>query len=411
MKHVAIIGAGPIGLDAALAAHALGLTFTVFEAGSEVGEHVRAWAHVPLFSPWSMNVSLRMREAVREGAGTRLPDGPGCPNGEQLYSELLKPIASLPIMQGRVRFGSRVAAVSREGLLKDDEIGTGRRAEHRFRLLIEESELDRVEYADIVVDCSGSWSNPNPLGDGGIPAVGERRAGHLITRTIPDFVQDLSWAGKSILLVGGGHSAQTAAAGLAEVFAQNPSTQVIWALRRTDPEFAVLADDALPERARLGAAANLLLRGACEGVAVLAGYGVHGVALDGDRARVTLRGVGGDMTDVVVDRIISLTGAVGDHSIYRQLQVHECYATSGPMKLAAALLGDTSADCLAQESHGVDVLKSPEPNFYLLGAKSYGRNSAFLLRIGYDQVTEVFDDIALQIQDGAVHSTKETGVE
>jgi hypothetical protein len=116
------------------------------------------------------------------------------------------------------------------------------------------------------------------------------------------------------------------------------------------------------------------------------------------------------MTDVVVDRVISLTGAVGDHSIYRQLQVHECYATSGPMKLAAALLGDTSADCLVQESHGVDVLKSPEPNFYLLGAKSYGRNSAFLLRIGYDQVTEVFDDIDLQIQDGAVHSTKEAGV-
>jgi hypothetical protein len=35
------------------------------------------------------------------------------------------------------------------------------------------------------------------------------------------------------------------------------------------------------------------------------------------------------------------------------------------------------------------VLRNPEPNFFLLGAKSYGRNSQFLMRTGYDQVNEV----------------------
>ena len=73
---------------------------------------------------------------------------------------------------------------------------------------------------------------------------------------------------------------------------------------------------------------------------------------------------------------------------------HECYATSGPMKLAAALLGSDAADCLAQESHGVDTLKNPEPNFFLLGDKSYGRNNTFLLRVGWQQVEEVFEELS-----------------
>ena len=92
----------------------------------------------------------------------------------------------------------------------------------------------------------------------------------------------------------------------------------------------------------------------------------------------------------MVDRIIALTGYVGDHTIYRQLQVHECWATSSPMKLSAALLASSSADCLAQTSQGADALRNPGPDFFILGAKSYGRNSTFLMRVGWQQVDEVF---------------------
>jgi hypothetical protein len=64
------------------------------------------------------------------------------------------------------------------------------------------------------------------------------------------------------------------------------------------------------------------------------------------------------------------------------------------MKLAAALLGGDSADCLAQESRGVDTLRNPEPNFFLLGDKSYGRNNTFLLRVGWQQVDDVFRELS-----------------
>lgn len=60
------------------------------------------------------------------------------------------------------------------------------------------------------------------------------------------------------------------------------------------------------------------------------------------------------------------------------------------MKLAATLLKDGGGDCLDQKSHGPQTLVTPEPNFYLLGAKSYGRNSKFLLATGLAQIRELF---------------------
>ena len=55
-----------------------------------------------------------------------------------------------------------------------------------------------------------------------------------------------------------------------------------------------------------------------------------------------------------------------------ELQIHYCYATEGPIKLAAALMssGGGGGDCLAQVSHGSDSLKNPEPGFYIIGVSS-----------------------------------------
>ena len=128
-----------------------------------------------------------------------------------------------------------------------------------------------------------------------------------------------------------------------------------------------------------------------EGVVVRLGRSVETLLRCSDGIEVTLRSApDGAMEKLVVDRIIALTGSVGDHTLYRQLQVHECWATSGPMKLAAALLVSSAVDCLAQTSHGSDTLRNPEPGFFILGEKSYGRNSTYLMRVGWQQVDEVF---------------------
>jgi hypothetical protein len=99
---------------------------------------------------------------------------------------------------------------------------------------------------------------------------------------------------------------------------------------------------------------------------------------------------GGKSRTWEVERIIANVGYTPDTNLYRELQVHECYASLGPMRLAAALAKQASADCLAINARGPDLLRNPEPNFFILGAKSYGRNSNFLLRSGFEQVRDVF---------------------
>ena len=167
-----------------------------------------------------------------------------------------------------------------------------------------------------------------------------------------------------------------------------------------------IADDSLPERDRLAEQANNIALDPTSAVEWLPAHVVYDTR-GGRRPRernmvkalmddpspvtVTLESLrDGKREEIVVDQIIANTGYRPDRTLYEELQVHECYATQGPMKLAAKLLGETSADCLDQTSHGAEVLRNPEPNFYILGMKSYGRNSNFLIQIGLQQIVDVF---------------------
>jgi cation diffusion facilitator CzcD-associated flavoprotein CzcO len=393
--HVAILGAGPTGLEAALAAAQEGYPFTVYEASDAAAGHVRAWGHVRLFTSWSMNASPRLRAALA-AAGREVPDGDGCPTGAELAERLLLPAAELPAVAAGLRLGTRVLAVGREGLLKHEEIASAERARRRFRLLLGDGDgREWVEHADVVIDATGSYGRPNSLGDGGIPAPGERALGDAVARAVPDLPREAAaWAGRTVLLVGAGHSAQTAARDLAELARQAPGTRVVWALRRREPAWGSPPGDPLPERARLAAAAAELAAGAAPAVEAWRGVTVEALApAASGGVEVTLRNGGGGER-LVVDQVLALTGSVGDHALYRELQVHECYASGAPMKLAAALFGAGGGDCLAQTSHGAQTLTNPEPGFFILGAKSYGRNTTFLMRVGWQQVAEVFGLLA-----------------
>jgi len=391
MPRIAILGAGPIGLEAALAAAQRGADFVVYEAAEQVGGHVRSWGHVRTFTPWSMNISPRVR-----GVLPQAPDGDALPTGAQLAGELLDPIAALPQLAGRIRLGTRVLAVGREGLLKHEAIGDPRRAKRPFRLLHRRPDgSEAIDHADIVIDATGTYGNPNRLGDGGIDAVNERAFEDRIVRTLPALEQQAeAWAGRTILLTGSGHSAQTAARRLAAFARDAPGTRVVWAVRRSQPDWGAVGDDPLPERASLNASAAELAAGASDAVSLRPGCVTEALHDRDGRIVVTLRN--GAPSDIEVDRILALNGGVGDHALYRQLQVHECYATSGPMNLAAALLGEAGGDCLAIASHGPETLRNPEPGFFILGAKSYGRNSQFLLQTGWQQVDDVFDSLIEQ---------------
>ncbi|GAC1611820.1 MAG: FAD-dependent oxidoreductase [Mycobacteriales bacterium] len=368
MVRVAVLGAGPTGLEAALAAHDRAWDVAVYEQAGEVAGYVREWAHVRMFTPWAMNVSARIQQELD------VP-GAGCPTGGEFAAFLDRAAGLLPA--GTVHLSTRVRALARDGLLKSDEIGTSVRASRPFRLLLAGAEgSERIDTADVVVDCTGTYGNPNPTGNGGIPALGEDSVDVL--RQIP--AVDASWRARRVLLVGAGNSAQTAARDLVAAGAQ-----LTWVVRGAQPHWGAVAQDPLPARAALVASSHSIQRSG----RVIQGVVVDSLQNSGSEVVVTLRGPQGTRT-VTVDRVLSLTGSAPDAALYRQLQVHECYATEGPIALAATLLDSAGTDCLAQTSAGVDVLRNPEPRFFVLGAKSYGRNNSFLLRVGWEQVSEVF---------------------
>jgi sulfatase maturation enzyme AslB (radical SAM superfamily) len=126
-----------------------------------------------------------------------------------------------------------------------------------------------------------------------------------------------------------------------------------------------MADDPLRERDRLAVRANTLATRSDDNVEFHAATTIEAIESAGqDKGfKVTARKAG---QTVVwnVDRIVANVGYTPDTNIYRELQIHECYASLGPMKLAAAL-GAESGDCLKIESGGPEVLRNPEPNFYI----------------------------------------------
>lgn len=390
--HVAILGAGPVGLEAALAAADAGVPFTVYERADAPGAAVAEWGHVRLFSPWDLDVSPRQRRALA-ATGAEVPAGSACPTGRELVDRVLAPVAALPAIAPHLRLGTRVVAVGREGLTKHREIASPARAARPFRLLVADAAGERVERADMVLDCTGTWGQPNRLGDGGIPAVGESALDGEIRRHLPDFAAEAGeWGGRTVFLAGSGHSAQTAVCALAELAGTRPGTRVVWAVN--DPLPPPIDDDPLPDRARLMRRAGELAEGLSAAVEAIPGARVDRLERNGHGVHVTLQRPDGRQEEVLAERILSLTGYVGDHALHRQLQVHQCYATEGPMKLSAALLGAAGGDCLEVGGQGLDTLKNPEPGFFLLGSKSYGRNNTFLMRAGWQQVDEVFGALA-----------------
>jgi hypothetical protein len=393
--RIAILGAGPIGLEAALYGRTLGHDVVVFDRG-EVAQAVHTWRHVTMFSPWSLDRSPLGARRVAQ-AGYAQPDPDRCPTGAELIDHYLLPLSRDPLLSGRLRLHTRIVEIGRDGLLKDDLISQTGRTRHPFRLLLESRTGEHIEHADVIIDSTGTYGCPNAIGNGGIPAPGERWLGERLVRHVPDaFGRDRArFAGRRILVVGGGLSAATTVCALVQLRREAPGTELLWAVRKEGSRpYTPIEHDPLPERDRLIRAANELARAGVEPDGPLRffhGTTVDGLSAEGHRLRVSLRGNGGHWHDELIDEVIGLTGYGPDNTLYRELQVHECYASRGPMKLAAALLAaGGGGDCLAQPVPGLEVLKNPEPRFFIIGAKSYGRNSAFLLRTGHEQVKGVY---------------------
>lgn len=391
--RVAILGAGPIGLEAGAYAKALNLPYAIYERG-RIAEYWHRWGHVRLFSPFSMNSTPLGRATIKEHKYTHtLPGDDLCLTGREHLAAYLAPLAEA--LGPSLHLDSQVIQIGRQGYLKEDVPGDARRAKKPFRILLRDSKnRERIELADVVLDCTGTYGHHRWMGEGGIPALGEMSAEPNIAYGLEDILGERKnlYLNKSVLVVGAGYSAATTVSCIAQLALEGNLTWAYWIARsdRSQP-LPRVPNDPLKERDRLAVRANTLACRTDDNVEYHPQTILEAIEFLGqDKGfRVFVRGPDKPKT-WEVDRIIGNVGYSPDRQLYRELQVHECYASFGPMKLAGALQGTRGGDCMTQTTHGADMLRSPEPNFYILGCKSYGRSSSFLLKVGFEQVREAF---------------------
>jgi thioredoxin reductase len=385
--HVVIIGAGPVGLSAAAHLARRHMDFTVLEAGTRPGASIREWGHVPLFSPWALDVDPEAVALLAETGWTAPPPGEH-PTGGDLVERYVEPLAAHPAIRPRLHMGAMVTAVTRQGRSRLD---TDDRDTAPFVVRYRQAGVEREVKATAVIDASGTWSNPNPLGAAGIPARGEHEASSHIRYGIPHVLgadRD-RYAGKRVAVAGGGHSAANVLLDLADLARTAPETSATWLLRRPDAARLVGggANDELPERGRLGTAVDRLVTDAV--IAVEYGFRADSVTTLDDGVMIG----DGDRQVGPFDEVIVTTGLRPDLAMLRELRLDLDEIVEAPRSLAP-LIDPNIHSCGTVPPHGFIELSHPEPGFFVVGVKSYGRAPTFLLRTGYEQVRSVIAALA-----------------
>ncbi len=385
-KRAVIIGAGPMGFETALRALDRGLEVTILEAG-RIGEHIRQWQHVRFFSPFGMNVSPRVRQAL----SSKLPADDAILTGGEFVEAVLQPLAHSRELEGKIHLGQRVISLTRGGLGKMGLPNHPLRTERPFRILTEDVKgHERLFEAELVFDASGVYGQPNWAGTAGMPALGERHLGSRIVRHLPDFdgSEFQRYAGRKILLIGHGHSAAHAVIALNNIIRREPSTHVIWAVR-TDRAKPILEvpDDPLPERNKVTQAANEIAQNPPKNMRILRRTTLEALVEVHNSLKVKLK-VWRVFEEIEVEEIIALTGYRPNLEMLRELTAEFSSVSEGIAGLYRALTNIT--DCLATIDVKPQALQTGEPNFYSVGIKSYGRNPGFLLRSGLEQLEAIF---------------------
>lgn len=380
---VAVIGAGPQGLAAA--AHLLerGLQPLVLEAGNGPGAAVSQWGHVRLFSAWPELLdpaSVRLLERTGWAAPER-----GYPTGQQWIESYLAPLAAA--LGEHVRYGSRVVGLSRRGR---DRLVDADRAQQPFTVLVRSSDgTEERLLARAVIDASGTWGSPNPVGADGLPALGEHAAAAAISYGIADRADVARHAGKHTVVVGAGHSAFNSILELEQIAARNPGTRITWAIRRplSAGTFGGGAADELPQRGALGSMTQRAVRSGA--VQVIAGFRTEQVLRqDGQTVLVAEDG-----RQVAADAVVASTGFRPDLSFLSEMRLDLDPTLQAPRRLASEIDPNVHS-CGTVRATGAADLAQPEPDLYLVGMKSYGRAPTFLALTGYEQVRSVVAALA-----------------
>lgn len=388
---VAIIGGGPVGLAAAAHLKRRNKPFILFESGTTVGRNILNWGHIKVFSPWKYNIDKAAEELLLQ-TDWESPDKESLHTGKEFYEEYFIPLINHPSIKPFIFTESTVLAVGRKNI---DKMKTHNRENQPFVLQVLKGGKKFHFEAQAIIDASGTWHNGNPIGSGGLFAIGEMENTDKIFYGIPDVSGELKerYKNKNVLVVGGGHSAINTILELDELKFEFPETQIHWILRKDkiSEVFGGKENDALPARGVLGIKIEELIN--ADRVSVYTPFQIQ--EIQNNNQSITLLGTQHGVKKALgnIDEIISNTGARPDFSFLREVRVDfDPIVESVPA--LADLIDPNQHSCGTVRPHGELELRQREKGFYIVGAKSYGRAPTFLMATGYEQVRSVVAALA-----------------
>lgn len=424
---VVVIGAGPVGLAAAAHLAERGLEPLVLEAGDGPGAAVARWGHVRLFSPWRYDVDAAARRLLVAGTGHGAatarwaePDPDALPTGADLVEQYLAPLAEALVERAgaQIRYGTHVLAVTKDGADRSRSLGR-ERLPYLVRVDGGATGIEEIR-AQAVIDASGTYQQPNPLGTSGLPTLGEPESASFLVGGLPDVLdRDRDrFAGRHTLVVGMGHSAANTLLSLVQLAEQEPGTRITWAIRGGSPRrlYGGGTGDELPARGLLGTR----LRDAVEAgrIELLTRVAIDRLEPSPDGAGDTVRVLGsarsdGDdgALDLTVHNVAAATGFRPDLAMLREVRLDLDPVVEAPRQIAS-LIDPNFHSCGTVPAHGEAQLVHPDAGFYLVGMKSYGRAPTFLLATGYEQVRSIAAALAgdREQADAVELNLPETGV-
>jgi thioredoxin reductase len=383
---VAIIGGGPVGLAAAAHLVIRNQPFVLFESGDTVASNVLSWKHIRVFSPWRYNLDKAAVQLLHNSDWAK-PDDNVLPTGAELYTLYLKPLSELPVIKPHVLVNAKVVAIGRK---HTDKMKTADRADLPFVLHVSlGDEVEQFE-AKAVIDTSGTWRSPNPIGSGGVYALGEIENRDKIFYGIPDISGKAidRYKNKSVLVVGGGHSSINAILELDKLKELFPQTEIHWVLRKKNiaDVYGGQESDALEARGALGIRIEQLVNS--DRVNVFTPFQIQHII--SRENRLTVIGFQNNQKYALpgIDEIISNTGSRPDFSFLREIRLNIDPALESAAEIAE-LIDPNIHSCGTVRPHGEKELRHSDKNFYIAGSKSYGRAPTFLMATGYEQVRSI----------------------
>lgn len=406
--YIAIIGGGPIGIEAALYARFLGYSVLLLER-STVGDSLLRWGNWQLDANAALctsSLGLAALEAQEKPCSLPLRDMPIA--NREYVEEYLIPLAKTDLVGDSVQIQSEVVSISRLGCDRSKPLPIERRAEQEFRVHVRSRKRGEfTQLVDLVLDCSGLGSRRAGMASGGGRAVHEE----LFCRTpppaadpnaplpqspIPCGRRDVlgryrdQYAGKHCVLFGNGVEACGTASDLYRLATEVPNTKVTWVLPRSLGQPRLHLELSGGVDAKLKSDAEALCAGrpidASEVdsgikelpiyVVPMAAWGIERLSQRDEQGGfcVQVQTKEDESVEISCDEVINCATPLADWSFTSALAGADQLQSLNAAELDPALYSCVTA----------------EPHYYVLGQKSLGDLQSCSIAQGLDQVRGVF---------------------